>query len=220
MAVSGIISGELTVREIGEEALSLLDVLGAGQTINAEDAQVVIRRLNLMLKSWQANGVNLWRESEVSQVVLAGDIETLITPRCIDIQSARIVTGYERTLARWERGEYDQIPNKTALGIPSCYFLDQKRDETYVRLWPVQNADMTLIYTAARVIEDVTDLEETLDLPQMWTECAIYNLAVRLYPSFGSDRIDVIKPEAERLYSMMLDHDRPASIYMGTGQPR
>lgn len=220
MATSGTINSTLTVREIGEEALTLLSVLGAGQTMSGDDGQLVLRRLNLMLKSWQADGVNLWRESEVSQVVLAGDIETLLTPRPVDIQSARIVTGYERTLARWERGEYDQIPNKTSLGIPSCYFLDQRRDETYVRLWPVQNADMTLIYTAARVIEDVTDLEQTLDIPQMWIECACYALAMKLYPSFGCERIAPIKAEADRLYSMMRDHDRPASIYMGQGYNR
>lgn len=215
MATSGTINSTLTARAIVTRALKLLSVAGAGQTVDAEDGADGLEALNWMLKSMQAEGVNMWREDEVSQVVLAGEIETLITPRVVDIQSARIVTGYQRTLARWERGEYDQIPNKTSPGIPSCYFLDQRLNETHLRLWPVPSMDMTVIYTAARVIEDVTDLDQTLDIPQMWLEAVCYNLAVRLYPSFGGERIDAVRAEAERLYALMLNHDRPASIYMG-----
>lgn len=217
MATSGVITSTMTAREIGEESLILLGVLESGGTMNGNDGAMVLRRLNFMLKSWQADGVNLWRESEVAQVALAGQAETLLTPRPLDIQSARIVSGYERTLARWERGEYDQIPNKSSLGIPTCYFLDQRLDATYVRLWPIQSEDMILKYTSARIIEDVTDLDQTLDIPQMWIECVFYNLAVKLYPAFGCERIAPIKEEADRLYSMMRDHDRPASIYMGAG---
>ena len=215
MATSGLISGTMTAREIAEMALEVLAVRAGGDTLNPEDGATALRHLNWMMKSMQADGVNMWRENEVSQVVLAGAIETLITPRVIDIMSARIVTGYERTLARWERGEYDQIPNKTSPGIPSCYFLNQQRDATYLRLWPVQYEDMVVIYDAARVIEDVTDLDQTLDVPQMWIECICYNLAVRLYASFGGERIDAVKAQADQLYSLMRDHDRPASIYMG-----
>lgn len=215
MATSGTINSTMTGRAIVTRALKLLSVAGAGQTVDADDGADGLEALNWMLKSMQAEGVNMWRENEVSQVVLAGAIETLITPRVIDIQSARIVTGYERTLSRWERGEYDQIPNKTSRGIPSCYFLDQRLGETYLRLWPVPSTDMTVIYTAARVIEDVTDLDQEVDVPQMWLEAICYNLAVRLYPSFGGERIDVVKAEADRLYGLMLNHDRPASIYFG-----
>lgn len=215
METSGEINGTMTAREVVEEALTLLSVNGGGQTVDAEDGALGLRRLNWMLKSLQADGVNMWRESERSLFVAAGSIETLITPRVVDIQSARIVTGYERTLARWERGEYDQLPNKTSTGIPSCYFLDQRLDQTYMRLWPVPYQDMTVIYTAARVIEDVTDLDQTLDVPQMWLEAVCYNLAVKLYPSFGGERIEMVKSEADRLYSLMLNHDRPASVYMG-----
>lgn len=216
MATSGIISGLMTARMMAEDALELLGVKAAGDSINAEDGAICVRRLNWMLKSMQGDGVNMWREDEVSLVALAGVQATLITPRVIDIQSARIVTGYERTLQRWERGEYDQIPNKTSPGIPSCYFLDQQRDQTFIRLWPVQSVDTTILYTSARVIEDVTDLDQDLDIPQMWTECVVYNLAVKLYPSFGGERIDAIRSEAERLYDMMRNHDRPASVFMGS----
>lgn len=215
MATSGTINTTMTGRAVVTRALKLLAVTGAGQTVDAEDGADGLEALNWMLKSMQADGVNMWRESERTLVVAAGSIETLITPRVVDVQSARIVTGYERTLARWERGEYDQLPNKTSTGIPSCYFLDQRLDETYMRLWPVPYQDMTVIYTAARVIEDVTDLDQTLDIPQMWLETVCYNLAVNLYPTFGGERIEAVKSRADQLYALMLNHDRPASIYMG-----
>lgn len=205
----------MTAREVIDEALTLLAVNGGGQTVSGDDAALGMRRLNLLLKSMQADGVNLWRESEVTQVIPALSIQTLLTPRPVDVQSARIVTGYERTLSRWERGEYDQLPNKGSTGIPSCYFVDEKVDGMYIRLWPVPYQDMTLIYTAARVIEDVTELDEPLDVPQMWIETICYMLAVKLYPSFGGERMDMVASEATRLYNLMRDHDRPASIYMG-----
>lgn len=215
MATSGTIDSTMTARQVVTRALKLLAVAGAGQTVSDEDAEDGLEALNFMLKSMQAEGVNLWREEEVTQTFVAGDIETLLTPRPLDVQSARIMTGYQRTLSRWERGEYDQIPNKTSPGIPSCYFLDQRLDATYMRLWPVQSEDTDVIYTAARVIEDVTALEQNLDVPQMWLECICYMLAVRLYPLFGSERIAAISAKADEIYSKMLDHDRPASVYMG-----
>lgn len=215
MATSGTINSTMTARAIVTRALKLLGAVGGAQTLGADDGADGLEGLNIMLKSMQADGVNLWRESEVTMPVLAGVRATLITPRVVDIQSARLNYGYERTLNRWERGEYDQIPNKASLGIPSCYFLDERRNETYLRLWPIQSVDMEVIYTSARVIEDATDLDQEIDVPQMWLECICYNLAVRLYPLFGGDRIDVVGQEAARLYDMMRNHDRPASVYMG-----
>lgn len=215
MATSGTINSTMTARAIVTRALKLLGAIGGAQTLSADDGADGLEGLNIMLKSMQADGVNLWRESEVTMTVLAGVQATLITPRVVDIQSARLNYGYERTLNRWERGEYDQIPNKASLGIPSCYFLDERRNETYLRLWPIQSVDMEIIYTSARVIEDVTDLDQEIDVPQMWLECICYNLAVRLYPLFGGERIDVVGQEAARLYDMMRNHDRPASVYMG-----
>lgn len=215
MATSGTINSTMTARAIVTRALKLLGAVGGAQTLSADDGADGLEGLNIMLKSMQADGVNLWRESEVQQTCLAGEVETLITPRVVDIQSARLIYGYERTLSRWERGEYDQIPNKATTGIPSCYFLDERRNETYLRLWPIQSVDMVVAYTSARVIEDVTDLDQEIDVPQMWLECVCYNLAVRLFPLFGGERIAAVAPEAERLYDMMRNHDRPASVYMG-----
>lgn len=216
MATSGVIDGTLTVRQIGEDALQLLSVLGAGETYSGDDGQVIIRRLNAMLKSWQTDGVNLWRETDLTFPTAIGQATYTLSPRPLQVQEVRIDYGYQRPLQIWGWGEYMSIPNKAALGIPTAVMINRQRDDVTMTFWPVPMQVDTIYYSAGRVIEDVTDLDETLDIPQEWIECVTYNLAVKLFPAFGGQRIEMITQEAGNLYSLMRDFDRPSSIIMGS----
>jgi len=216
VAVSGQIDSTLTVRQVGTRAMQLLSVLGLGETPTGDESDHFMESLNLMLKSWQAEGVNLWRQTNITFDTVVGQATYTLTPRPVDVQSASINYGYDREMQRWELGEYDQIPNKATLGYPTCYYVDRQRDDVTMTLWPVPNSVQTVTYTAARVIDDVTDLEETLDVPQAWLECVVYNLAVALYPVLGGQRIEIIGAKAATLYNKMLDFDRPSSIFMGS----
>lgn len=223
MTTSGTISGTMTARDIITRACRELGVYGAGETIVASDADDMLERLNWMLKSWQADGANLWRQEEGSIVYAIGEKTLDLDPRCIDVIEARFQQSslFQLQMQRWELGEYTRIPNKDQPGAtPLAYYLRKLVDSVTMTIWPVPTAETTILYTYARVIEDVTDLSQTLDVPQQWMETVWMNLASRSAAMFGQTRLDpgavaMVTQRAAVLEQKLLDQDRPASVFMG-----
>lgn len=226
MATSGQISETYTARDVISQALTVITVLGAGETPSADDAAQCLTQLQWMLKSWQADGCNLWREEEETIVFPANTKTLTLDPRVLDVQEARveIATGYQRILARWERGEYITLPNKDVAGSPTVFYFRRLRDTVTMTLWPVPPAETNIYCTTARVIEDVTDLDQNLDVPQEWEECVVYNLAARLLDTFGITETrpvlaQKVVAQAGSLYDKLSGFDRPSSVYLKPQYP-
>lgn len=222
MTTSGTIASALTAADYVRLAMEELGVLSSGEVPTAEEGATGMERLNWLLKSLQADGANLWRDTETTVTFPANTATMTLTPRPIDVIEARVIMSstYQLQLTRWELGEYRQIPNKAAPGRPTCYVLDKARDDVTMTVWPVPTTDTDVIYSYARVIEDVTDLTQTLDVPQQWAETVWMNLAARLANTFGATRADPASVERVTQYAgilaqKLLDQDRPASVYMG-----
>lgn len=227
MTTSGTITSQLIVSEIVQVAMEELGVLSSGEAPTAEETATGIRALNWMLKSWPARGLNLFRETQGQTIFPAGTSTMPLDPYCLDVVEARFLqaTTFERPLARWENGQYRQIPNKAQPGYPTAYFLDKQTTGIAMTLWPVPIADATILYTYSRIPQDVTDGAETVDIPQEWTELVYVALAARLVQTFGVARTDpataqIIAQRAASLEQQMLDQDRPASVFMGSYRGR
>jgi len=211
----------MTAQEVVTYAMMELGVISPGEQPTAEEGELGRQRLNWLLKSWQAKGANLWRDTTGDITIPADSPSGTLSPNIIDVQAVRVINnGIELPIARWEEGEYRQIPNKASPGRPTAYYLDKQRDAPVLYVWPVPATDTDLKIDYTRVIEDVTALTETLDVPQQWTEAVWVCLAARLIPNFGIARIDpttaqLITQRAVILEQEMLDSDRPASIFMG-----
>jgi hypothetical protein len=222
MATSGTIDETMTARQVCTAAAQDLGVYGAGESVSASDMAEMVRRLSFMLKSWQADGVNLWREADGEVEFLAGEKTVTLYPYCLDVLEARLVQSstFLRPLQRWELGEYKQLPNPDQPGIPAAFYVGKGTGAVALSLWPVPQSDVTIRYTYSRVIEDVTDANQNLDVPQEWLEAVWTNLAVRCASMFGAARLDpaglqLLIGRAATLEQKMLDQDRPASIFMG-----
>lgn len=226
MATSGQIGETFTVRDVVTQALRLITVLGSGETPSADDAADCMTQLQWMLKGWQADGCNLWREEEET-LVFPPDTKTMtLDPRVMDVQEARclITTGYQRALQRWERGEYITLPNKESPGSPTIFYFRRLRDSVTMTLWPVPEIETSIFFTAARVIEDVTDLDQNIDVPQEWEECVVYNLAARMLDPFGITETrptiaQKVNAMANTFYEKMSGFDRPSSVYLKPQYP-
>lgn len=220
MTTSGTIAATLTAREIVTRAAQKIRVISLGETLTSDEITDGVTDLGLMLKSWQTD-TNLWREEELT--LTATTRETTLDPRCIDVIEARIATPFERPLARWEWGDYINIPTKTQVGTPSCFTVRKQRDSVSLLLWPAPSVSRpaSIIYTASRVIEDVTDPEQTIDVPQEWLEVVVLQLAGRIAPDYGDSAMAAyagFAPRAEQLLTQMRDLDRPASYSMGAAR--
>lgn len=223
MTTSGLISGTMTAQELVTAAMQELGLISAGEQPTSEEGELGMQRLTWMLKSWQAQGMNLWRDQEFTITFPIDTATVTLDPIVIDVPEARLVqtSTFERPLQRWENGQYRSIPNKAQSGTPTAFYIDKQRDAVTMTLWPVPFQEYDVIFTGARVIEDVTELTQTIDAPQMWMETIWTCLAERLAPAFGVTRIDpqtfaFVKQKADGLYQQMLDQDRPASIFMGS----
>ncbi len=221
MATSGIITSAATARDYVRMAMEDLGVLSSGEQPTAEEGATGLERLNWMLKSWQAKGCNLWRDTEETVTFGANVATVTLEPRPIDVIEARVDVSptYQRQLSRWELGQYRVLPNKLAPGSPTMFVLNKGVGAVTMTLWPVPTVETDVTYSYARVIDDVTDLNETLDVPQQWAETVWMGLAARLANTFGAARTDPAAVErvtamAAILEQALLDQDRPASIYM------
>lgn len=227
MTTSGTINSGLYVSDIVQQAMIEMGVLSSGEAPTGDELTDAIRVLNWMLKSWQARGVTSWRNTDGTVVFPSGTATMPLDPFCLDVLDARLVQspGYERPLQRWELAQYRQIPNKTTPGFPTAYTIVKADNTISMTLWPVPNAELTVLYSYPRVIEDVTDGTQTLDIPQEWQEAAYVALAARLCQQFGVTRLDpataqILQQRASALEQLLLDQDRPASVYLGSAYGR
>lgn len=220
MTTSGTSSGVLSVGAIVTQAYRELGVIAGNEAPPGEAMENAIRVLDWMLKGFTARGINLWREKAVpltitgATTVLSADIDT--------VQEVYLTTGgIERPLFEINRSQYAMLPNKAAVGVPVQYYVARQRDANALTVWPVPTSAQLTIY-ASRRIEDVTNADQTLDIPQKWTEAVFVALAARLVSTTGARRADpataqAVEQRAAALEQVLLDDDRPNSIYMGAG---
>lgn len=90
---------------------------------------------------------------------------------------------FEITIARINRDDYINLPNKTFQGRPLQYWYDRQRDIPIMTLWPSPNlaASMNQITIwRKRYIMDIGGVNDVLDIPQRWFDAVVYNLALSL----------------------------------------
>lgn len=87
-------------------------------------------------------------------------------------------------LARINKDDYWNMPNKSFLGRPTEYWYNQKaQEQSTMELWPAPDTEsqfrqITLL--VHRHIMDVGTLTQTVDVPQRWFEAVVWGLAARL----------------------------------------
>jgi hypothetical protein len=224
VATSGSTNFSLTRNDIITEALELIGVLAGGETASAADVVTADRSLNMMVKSWQAKGINLWRQTEGSLSATAGQASFTMgtggdftTARPLRITSARLsVSSIETPLQEMSRQEYFDLPNKTSSGRPTGYYYDPQLTLGKIYLWPTvaTGVTATLKFSYQRTVEDFDAAANTPDFPQEWLECLAYNLAARLAPKFGTTvGVEVAAIAIASLDDLMGWDREPASVF-------
>lgn len=212
MATSGSINYNLTARGVVTQALKKIGVCPVFQaTPSAEDMAQGIAELNMMLKGWQLNGPNLWRQTEGSVTLTATTASFTLSPRPHRVTECRFRDTGGRDLPMMEltREEYFEMPLKTTTGIPTQYYFDPQVSSAKLYIWPVLASvtTETIKYTYSRVIEDIDDADDDLDLPQECLEVVMLNLADRLQGTYQQSD-DRLTARAQALYQQFKGMDR------------
>lgn len=211
MSTSGSIDFNMTAQAIVTFAVRKINARDALDPVTAEEMRDGLEALNMMLKGWQVEAPNLFRQTFGSKALVADTASYVITPRPFRIVEMRYrnASGTDLPMEELTRQEYVDLPSKASTGTPTSYYVDYQRATVTVYVWPVPASvtTETLQFTYQRAFEDVDAQADDIDIPQEWFETVAYNLAARLAETFRMQNGDVNK-RAAYLLAMAKDSDR------------
>lgn len=118
-------------------------------------------------------------------------------------------------LERVSRSKYNDLANKTAVGLVNQVYYDPQIDTSTISVWPTTENETThLKLLVQRTLEDFDNGADNPDFPQEWYLPLALNLAVLLGPKFGVpiQRLGQIKMMAEEAYQAAEDFDTELQV--------
>jgi hypothetical protein len=237
MATSGSANFSTTRNELIETALLNVSGIGIGETPSATQYTNTAYLLNLLVKSWAADGMPLWAIKQFNFSLTAttsytiGTSQTVNTYRPVRLHSAFIRDNTDSDLPVdvplqiYTRQEYDDISSKQSTGSPTVLYYDPQGGATAtgtIHIWPKPDANAIankVIYIRyQRPYEDFDASSDEPDFPQEWFLPVLWYLSWMLAPSYGvplQERTVWLR-EAERLKEFALAGGaEEGSIYFG-----
>lgn len=216
MATSGTTAFSLTARDHITTAMEEGKILALGEEPTGAELDACMRRFNGMLKTWQARGV-LWKQETIDQAITANTATASLATGIRGVNAARYVESAtnERQMVRFERDEYKRLPNKSASGVSTVYYVDRGATGLVISVWPVPTVNATLKLDIDMSMDTITDGAETIDVPEEWAETLYSNLAVRIAGVFDAELMPELVNRAQTSEREMFDSYRPASYMLG-----
>jgi hypothetical protein len=197
MTTSGVTALNLTARDIIYFALRKINATPIGQDPSPGEVDPVTIELNLMLKEWQLHGPHLWRHTEGSVAVVANapsySLATDNPLRLVEVRYRYPPTSdptaqRDLPMEMMTREQYKTLPVKLTSGSPPTqWYFDPQETTNNLYVWPVPavTAGDTIQYTFQRRFQIITNLSQSLDIPEEWLSTVGYGLAARLIPTYG-----------------------------------
>lgn len=222
MTTSGSTNYTVDRNTLIKESMQLIGALGEGVDPNATQYADASRALNIMVKAWQAHGLQLWTISTASITLTASTASYILGPAGstgLIERPLKIVEAYIRNtddtdlvMQPLTRQQYVNIPNKSQTGLPTQWFYDPQLTNGTVYVYPAPDATsatytLKLVYQSP--IEDMDSSTDDFDFPKEWYEAIKYGLAVRLAPVYGlpyNDRL-MLKRDYEEIMSLAMSWD-------------
>ena len=113
-------------------------------------------------------------------------------------------TPNEIPMARLNRDDYVNLPNKAFEGRPLQFWVDRLLNAPVLYLWPVPSAQFVtaqVVVWVKRYIMDVGTMTQEIEIPQRWYDAIVYVLASRLAeetPSVDPQMIAILDQKAQR----------------------
>lgn len=220
MATSGSTDYSISRNNLIKQALRIIGATASGETPNADEVSEANEVLNQMLKAWSADGVHLWKRTEVSNTLIVGKDKYLIGPsgdidttRPLKVQYAfrRDTSNKDTELYRISMDEYWRLPNKTrSNGTTTTYAFDPQLGNAVLYVWPPMSAASHTIFLQCDMpIEDMDASTDDLELPQEWYQALKWSLAAELAAEYSQDLsfVSFLTQKAEMERQRVLDFD-------------
>ena len=118
-------------------------------------------------------------------------------------------------LARLNRDDYWNLPNKQFPSVRSLQFWFDRQIEPSMYLWPVPNNDFQMFQLIVEVqMQDVGSLTNQIYVPDRWINCIqkqlSHSLSLQL-PNIDINRIQYLEMQAEKAFLQASEEDRDKS---------
>lgn len=200
MARSNSFDFNVTRDELIKAAFRLIGVGHRGESVPADEINDAAEALSLMLKGWQADGLQLWKREEQSitltdakRVYTLGPTGDVVMQRPLRLLEVvrRDSNNIDVPLNKLSKNVYYGLSNKFSEGTPVSYHFDPQLDNADFIVWPVPDATVAAEYTIEivyhRPFEDMDSATNNFDCPVEWLEAIKFGLALRLAPEYGVD---------------------------------
>ena len=195
----------------GDEATTLDDFIGTTTTADMAALDIIAPvtssvgmlagdYVGLLLDTGIRHWTTIFSVDTATQISLTVGVPSVVTSgktvftftslieRPLRITSSRRKTygkDNEIPIESWPKNTYFNQVNKETQGtVVSAYYSPLLTNGRYYVWQTASSANDYIRITFERTIEDVDLESETLDIPQEWHECVIYNLAARLLDSY------------------------------------
>ena len=186
MTTSGVTSFTVTRDQVIEAALRGLSVLEEGAQPTATATQNASFALNLIIKSWQKDGIKLWTIDNLVIPLVSGQTLYTIGPDVgndiISDRPLKVIQGFLRNtsvtppvdipMQALSRQEYNMLGSKASTGTMNSYFFNPK--PTYgqleVYLTPDTNTATNYAFYAVvqRPLMTMIKATDNFDFPSEW----------------------------------------------------
>jgi hypothetical protein len=185
-----------TANQLIEAALQKIGILGVGDTVDADDADVCLDRLNSLLESWENDGLYGYTTKDTSFTLPANTTSrTIGTSMQINMtRPVKILPGcfsrlddIDYTLMPVTEAEYNAIALKSSYSTtaPAVCFYDGGLPTGNVYFWPPAATAVEVHLITPEPTTSASTLVTNLVFPPGYQRALEYNLAVEIAPDFN-----------------------------------
>lgn len=141
-----------------------------------------------------------------------------------NLNAAEIFLGNTPTeipMARLNRDDYVNLPNKQFQGRPLQFWVNRQLNNPILYLWPVPSSQFEsaqVVVWVKRYIMDVGTLTQEIEVPQRWYDAMVYQLAAKMaeeIPTVDPQMISILDQKAQRALLEAENEERDDSpIYL------
>lgn len=187
----------MLVSKIIGAALRKIGAIASGETATAAELADSLEALQVMFRSWSADGLVIFSSAHESHTLVggtasytmgtSGDIDT-VRPNTLTGASILDSSGITHAVDIISEAEYRGISSKTTGGRPLYLYPQYAYPLVTLKLYPVPSSAETLNLESLKPFTETSSFALSTDeiqMPVYYEEPAIYNLAVRLTSEFG-----------------------------------
>lgn len=229
MALSNSTNFSTSRDELIKGALRIVGAISQGEVPTTAQIDEASPALNMLVKAWQVDGMQLWVTKEYELTLVNNTTEYTVDKflRVIQAYNHNVVTNVDIPMVLVTREDYNRLGNKTSSGNPIQLLHIPNRVDSTIKVFPspdtisATNNKIVLVYQKA--FDDFDNSADEPEFPSEWFDALKFALAHRLAPEYGmnvNDRKQLLAEAVLLKTEAMSGGTEEGSVYFGVANGR